>query len=139
MFLTFNVTLIDVFKLMMVSGGVKGLGSSEYSATSEIWTGAEWRFVLGKLPYSARDVRMAFIDNKILYLGIKTRLKEKILSIYGTYLKGGYDTKTKRKSILSFNLETEEWTKEGDMLEGRSGHGISVVDFNIYKKWCQHK
>ena len=124
---------------MMVSGGAGWGGPSTYSATSEIWTGAEWRFALGKLPYTARDVRAAFIDNRILYLGIKTRLKEISLNICGTYLKGGYDTKTKRKTILSFNLETEEWTKEGDMLEGRSAHGISVVDFNVYKKLCQHK
>ena len=123
---------------MMVGGGIKG-GVSEYSDTSEIWTGSEWRFALGKLSYTARDVRMAFIDNRILYLGIKTLLKALSLSIYITYLKGGYDARIKRKTILSFKLETEEWTKEGDMLEGRSAHGISVVDFNVYKKWCQHK
>ena len=130
-----------MFKLMMVSGGIKGLGSSEYSDTSEIWTGAEWRLVLGKLPYTARDVRMAFIDNRILYLGkLKHYLTVNAKSIYEckTYLKGGYDRKIKHKTILSFNLETMEWTKEGDMLEGRSAHGISVVDFNVYKKWCQH-
>ena len=56
----------------MVSGGITGFGSSEYyTDTSEIWTGTEWRFTTGKLPYTARDVRMAFIDNRILYLGIK--------------------------------------------------------------------
>ena len=75
MFLAFNVTLIDVFKLMMVSGGTGWGGPSKYSATSEIWTGAEWRFALGKLPYTARDVRAAFIDNRILYLGKKHYLK----------------------------------------------------------------
>ena len=66
-----------MFKLMMVSGGIKGLGSlsSEYYDTSEIWTGTEWRLALGKLPYTARDVRMAFIDNRILYLGKKDYLK----------------------------------------------------------------
>ena len=67
---------------MMVSGGIKGLGSlsSQYSDTSEIWTGTEWRLVLGKLPYTARDVRMAFIDNRILYLGKKNyRLKLKAM------------------------------------------------------------
>ena len=42
----------------------------------------------------------------------------------------------KHKDILSFSLESEEWTKEGDMLEGRSAQGISVVDTNDYKKWC---
>ena len=124
---------------MMVSGGSGWGGPSKYSATSEIWTGTEWRFAFGKLPYTARDVRMAFIDNRILYLGIKTLLKALSLSIYITYLKGGYDARIKRKTILSFKLETEEWTKEGDMLEGRSAHGISVVNFNVYKKWCQHK
>jgi len=62
-------------KLIMVGGGIKGLETSEFSDTSEIWTGTEWRFALGKLPYTARDVRMAFIDNRILYLGIKTLLK----------------------------------------------------------------
>ena len=88
-FLTINVTavtLIDVCKLMMVSGGTGWGGPSKYSATSEIWTGTEWRFALGKLPYTARDVRAAFIDNRILYLGIKTRLKEISLNICGTYL-----------------------------------------------------
>ena len=139
MFHTFNVLLTDMFKLMMISGGINGGDSLDQTDTSEIWTGTEWRFALGKLPYTARDVRAAFIDNRILYLGIKTLLKALSLSIYITYLKGGYDTRTKRKTILSFNLETEEWTKEGDMLEGRSAHGISVVDFNVYKKWCQHK
>ena len=59
---------------MMVSGGIKGWGAaSEYTDTSEIWTGSEWRFTKGKLPYTARDVRMAFIDNRILYLGIKAK------------------------------------------------------------------
>ena len=62
-----------MFKFMMVSGGIKGLGSlsSEYSDTSELWTGREWRTSIGKLPYTARDVRMAFIENRILYLGKK--------------------------------------------------------------------
>ena len=58
---------------MMVSGGAGWGGPSTYSATSEIWTGAEWRFALGKLPYTARDVRAAFIDNRILYLGKKAQ------------------------------------------------------------------
>ena len=59
-------------QVMMVSGGITGFGSSEYyTDTSEIWTGSAWRFTTGKLPYTARDVRMAFIDNRILYLGIK--------------------------------------------------------------------
>ena len=67
---TFNVSLIDMFiKLMMIGGGIKGLETSEFSDTSEIWTGTDWRLALGKLPYTARDVRMAFIDNRILYLG----------------------------------------------------------------------
>ena len=122
----------------MVSGGGGWGGPSKYSATSEIWTGTEWRLALGKLPYTARDVRMAFIDNRILYLGKKT-LYSTQSSPYITYLLGGYDTKVKRKTILSFNLETEEWTKEGNMLEGRSAHGISVVDFDVYSEWCQHK
>ena len=52
---------------MMVSGGFVMGGS--YIDTTEIWTGSEWRFTSGKLPYTARDVRMEFIDNRILYLG----------------------------------------------------------------------
>ena len=56
---------------MIVSGGIKGpMGpKGELTDTSEIWTGTEWRFTLGKLPYPARGVRMAFIDNRILLLG----------------------------------------------------------------------
>ena len=53
---------------MMVSGGLNYV-SGEVTDTSEIWTGTEWRFTLGKLPYAARGVRMAFIDNRILLLG----------------------------------------------------------------------
>ena len=53
-----------------------------------------------------------------------------------THLKGGWDGATKRNSILSFSLETEDWTEEGDMLEGRSAQGISVVNVNVYNKWC---
>ena len=57
-------------QVMMISGGITGFGAaSEYTDTSEIWTGSEWRFTTGKLPYTARDVKMAFIDNRILYLG----------------------------------------------------------------------
>ena len=52
---------------MMVSGGFVMGGS--YVDTTEIWTGSEWRFTSGKLPYTARDSRMEFIDNRILYLG----------------------------------------------------------------------
>ena len=52
---------------MMVSGGFVMGGS--YIDTTEIWTGTEWRFTSGKLPYTARDSRMEFIDNRILYLG----------------------------------------------------------------------
>ena len=67
-------SIIWIVKLMMVSGGITGWGeASAYTDTSEIWTGSEWRFTSGKLPYTARDVRMAFIDNRILYLGIKAR------------------------------------------------------------------
>ena len=51
----------------MVSGGFVMGGS--YIDTTEIWTGSEWRFTSGKLPYTARDSRMEFIDNRILYLG----------------------------------------------------------------------
>ena len=54
---------------MMVSGGIKDGTTSVYIDTSEIWTGSEWRFTSGKLPYAARDVRMKFIDNRILFLG----------------------------------------------------------------------
>ena len=57
----------------MVSGGFV---ASEYKDTSEIWTGTKWRFTTGKLPYTARDVKMAFIDNKILYLGIYKRKEQ---------------------------------------------------------------
>ena len=59
----------------MVSGGFV---ASEYKDTSEIWTGTEWRFTTGRLPYTARDVKMAFIDNRILYLGKK---KHRLLHI----------------------------------------------------------
>ena len=57
---------------MIVSGGTGFGGVSTYSDTSEIWTGTKWRLALGKLPYKARDVRMTYIDNRILYLGNKT-------------------------------------------------------------------
>ena len=69
-----NTNISDFFfKIMMVSGG-KGLGGvSTYSDTSEIWTGTKWRLALGKLPYKARDVRMAYIDNRILFLGNKMK------------------------------------------------------------------
>ena len=53
---------------MMVSGGE--VWGSGYTDTSEIWNGSEWRLTTGKLPYSARDVRMAFTDNRILFMGI---------------------------------------------------------------------
>ena len=59
---------------MMVSGGFVMGGS--YIDTTEIWTGSEWRFTSGKLPYTARDSRMEFIDNRILYLGKITHLTE---------------------------------------------------------------
>ena len=66
---------------MIVSGGITGWGTASqyYTDTSEIWTGSVWRFTSGKLPYTARDVRMAFIDNRILYLGIKARKKQSML------------------------------------------------------------
>ena len=52
-------------------------------------------------------------------------------------LKGGQDSSlVSHKDILSFSLVTEEWTKEGDMLDGRNDYAISVVDSNDYKKWC---
>ena len=70
----------------MVSGGGGWGGPSKYSATSEIWTGTEWRLALGKLPYTARDVRMAFIDNRILYLGKKHYIYSTQSSPYITYL-----------------------------------------------------
>ena len=83
MFHTFNVLLTDMFKLMMISGGIKGalglLGSLDQTDTSEIWTGTEWRFTLGKLPYAAREPKMAFIDNRILYLG-KTSTSKVLVS-----------------------------------------------------------
>ena len=52
------------------------------------------------------------------------------------FLKGGWDGATMRKSILSFSLETEDWNEEGDMLEGRSAHGVTMVYVNDYKTWC---
>ena len=65
------ITNLTNFKLMMVSGGE--VWGSGYTDTSEIWNGTEWRLSTGKLPYSARDVRMAFIDNRILFMGIEAR------------------------------------------------------------------
>ena len=59
---------------MMVSGGA-GWGSTGYTETSEIWNGSEWRLTTGKLPYTGRDQRMAFIDNRILFMGIEARTK----------------------------------------------------------------
>ena len=74
MFNLFDVYLIIlIVKLMMVSGGLRW--GSVYTDTSEIWNGSEWRLTTGKLPYSARDVRMAFIDNRILFMGKEARTK----------------------------------------------------------------
>ena len=69
----FDVYLTNLMaKLMMVSGGAV----SDYSDTSEIWNGSEWRLTTGKLPYTGRDQRMAFIDNRILFMGIEARTKK---------------------------------------------------------------
>ena len=75
----FDVYLTNLMaKLMMVSGGA----ASDYSDTSEIWNGSEWRLTTGKLPYTGRDQRMAFIDNRILFMGIEARITRR--SILGS-------------------------------------------------------
>ena len=78
----FDVYLTNLtnLKLMMVSGGA-GWGQ-DYTDTSEIWDGSEWRLTTGKLPYTGRDQRMAFIDNKILFMGIEARITRR--SILGS-------------------------------------------------------
>ena len=52
-------------------------------------------------------------------------------------LKGGWDLSNKYKTILSFNFETDDWNEEGNMLVGRSGHDITVVNSEDFKKWCK--
>ena len=74
MFNLFDVYLTNlIVKLMMVSGG--GVWLPGYPDSSEIWNGSEWRLTTGKLPYTGRDQRMAFIDNRILFMGIEARTK----------------------------------------------------------------
>ena len=74
MFKLFDVYLTNlIVKLMMVSGGA--VWGSGYTDTSEIWNGFEWRLTTGKLPYTGRDQKMAFIDNRILFMGIEARTK----------------------------------------------------------------
>ena len=104
-----------------------------YTDTSEILTGSEWRFTLGKLPYAARDVRMATVDNRVLFSGKCTKNKYQSLM---DNLKGGWDLSKHYKSILNFNSETENWTKESDLLLGRSAHAVSVVKYSDYKNFC---
>ena len=69
-----------IVKLMMVSGG--GVWLPGYPDSSEIWNGSEWRLTTGKLPYTGRDQRMAFIDNRILFMGIEARITRR--SILGS-------------------------------------------------------
>ena len=42
-----------------------------------------------------------------------------------------------RKEILEFEHETESWTVFGAMKEAVSNHGVSVVSFEDYEKWCK--
>ena len=79
MFNLFDVYLTNlIVKLMMVSGGYGPMGNgSVYTDSSEIWNGSEWRLTTGKLPYTGRDQRMAFIDNRILFMGIDARTKRR--------------------------------------------------------------
>ena len=52
-------------------------------------------------------------------------------------LKGGWNLSIgRRKTILSFNFETDDWNEEGNMLVGRSAHDITKVKSKDFKKWC---
>ena len=57
------------------------------------------------------------------------------------YSSGGYGhaagTVGLRQEILEFNYETESWTMFGKMKEAVSNHGVSVVSFEDYEKWCK--
>lgn len=39
---------------------------------------------------------------------------------------GGYDGSNFLSSIECYNVTEDEWTKEGNMACGRSGHGVAV-------------
>ena len=46
---------------------------------------------------------------------------------------------TRYADILQFSDSEgeEKWTKVGEMSLSRLGHGVSVVDMNNFKKYCQ--
>ena len=112
----------------MVTGG---LGDKEDS--TEIFSASVWRTV-GKLPAQMVDMAVTTINNRMLLFGnLWLEIKYiKCISSGGTQVQGD----AVMIDILEFNHATESWTVIGAMKEKRRRHGVSVVSFDDYEKWC---
>ena len=62
-------------------------------------------------------------------------------SIGGTvYVTGGWDNDahTYQSDILTWDPELSSWSKVGDMAVARSGHAVTVVDYDVISQYCVH-
>ena len=41
-----------------------------------------------------------------------------------------------RNEILEFDPETKKWTQIGTMMEARSSHAVSMVNYEDYAEYC---
>ena len=42
------------------------------------------------------------------------------------------------KDILTYNPDTEAWTKTSEMMVGRYGHGLTEVVWDDYSRFCKN-
>ena len=59
-----------------------------------------------------------------------------VCDLYPVLMSGGYDGGY-RDEILEFRPDTEDWSLAGRMVESRSDHAVSTINFEDVREWCK--
>ena len=119
----------------MITGGYDG--SSRLSSTEMFTEGQLGWTDVGPLPFAATLLRGVSLNNRIIMTGDNFFLQ--LLSQNVLPLPGGYTDKNTLSSILSFDVNSLDWTQVGSMLMKRGGHGVSVVNSEDVLQYCVDK
>ena len=126
----------------MVTGGIGEEGyldSTELLIDGPFGNNNQWVIIDAKLPTYMSGLRATTINNQVLTFGKGKSLPKLIFFVYTCYIyTGGSDPDSDGyiKIIYEFNITSKTFNEIGNMLEGRTDHAISVVEYSDYAQFC---